>query len=212
MIKHIAFTSVALVVFGTADLAAQVNDKGTFHASIGIAAGGHATTYETTILGFVNTENDGAATVTYPIELGYGLGKRFSLGLYIEPGVYLDSSASESNGLVLIGIQPRFYIVNGNRFAWMASLQLGAAALRYDVDELGSKTEAKYRGTNLGLSTGVGFYFTDNIGLNLQVRYVGTAMPLRSWSLNGVDFDPDLIDAKLSTRGAAVQASLAFKF
>ena len=212
MIKHIAFTSVALVVLGTADLTAQVNDKGTFHVSIGAAAGGHATTYETTVLGVVNTENDGAATVTYPIELGYGLGERFSLGLYIEPGVYLDSSASESNGLALVGIQPRFYIVNGNRFAWMASLQLGVSALRYDVDEPGNRTEAKYSGTNLGLSTGVGFYFTDNIGLNLQLRYVGTTMPLRSWSVNGVDFDPDLIDATLTTRGAAVQASLAFKF
>ncbi len=212
MIKHIAFTSVALVAIGTAELAAQVNDRGTFHASVGIAASGHATSYETTILGVVNTENDGAATVTYPIELGYGLGQRFSLGLYIEPGVYLDSSASESNGLALVGIQPRFYIVNGDRFAWMASLQLGVSALRYDVDEPGNRTEAKYSGTNLGLSTGVGFYFSDLIGLNLQLRYVGTTMPLRSWSVNGVDFDPDLIDAKLITRGVSLQASLAFKF
>lgn len=212
MIKRIAITSVTLLALGTADLVAQVNDKGTFHASVGIAAGGHVTTYETSLLGVVNSENDGAATVTYPIELGYGLGERFSLGLYIEPGVYLDSSASESNGLTLVGIQPRFYIVNGDRFAWMASLHLGVSALRYDVDEPGNRTEAKYSGANLGLSTGVGYYFSDHIGLNLQLRYVGTTMPLRSWSVNGVDFDPDLIDAKLTTRGVALQASLAFKF
>jgi len=212
MDQRTRIATFTLLAFSLSSAVAQVNDKGTFHASLGIAAGGHATTYETKILGLVQTEDDGAVTVTYPIELGYGLGKRFSLGLYIEPGVYLDSSASESNGLVLLGIQPRFYLVNSNRFAWMASLQLGTSALRYDVDEPGNSTKAKYSGTNVGLSTGVGFYFTDHIGLNLHLRYVGTVMPLRSWSLNGVALDPDLIDAKLTTRGAAVQASLAFKF
>lgn len=212
MIKLIPSVTAALLLMGTRGLVAQVNDKGTFHVSIGIAAGGHGTTYETTILGVVTTENDGAATVTYPIEVSYGLGKRFSLGLYLEPGVYLDSSATESNGLATFGIQPRFYIINNDRFAWMASMQLGSSTLRYDVEEPGNVSEAIYRGTNLSLSTGVGFYFSDLIGLNLQMRYIGTTMPLRKWTVNGTGLDPDLIDATLTTRGVALQASLAFKF
>lgn len=203
---------IATAFYAHACVVAQINDKGTFHASIGVAAGGHATHYEQTVLGTIRSNDDGAATVTYPIEFSYGLGRRFSLGLYVEPGVYLDSSASESNGLAMIGIQPRFYIINNDRFAWMASMQLGSSALRHDVDEPGNVSEAIYRGTTLGLSTGVGFYFSDLVGLNLQVRYIGTTMPLRELTLNGTEFDPDLIDATLTTRGVAFQASLAFKF
>jgi len=51
-----------------ASTSAQVNDKGTFHASIGIVAGRHATEYQQTftLLGIPLTERstDGAATVT----------------------------------------------------------------------------------------------------------------------------------------------------
>ena len=69
------------------------------------------------------TETDGAATVTVPIEFGVGLSKAISLGLYLEPGRYLDSSATESNGMVMLGLQPRFYLVNRDAFAWLASVQ-----------------------------------------------------------------------------------------
>lgn len=190
----------------------QVNQKGDVHLSIGLAAGGHATRYETTFLGFVQVNNDGAATSTIPIEVGYGLGGRFSLGLLIEPGLYLDSTETESNALRLFALQPRFYLVNGERFAWMASLQLGGTGLTYDVDQPGNNSRAIYRGGFVGVSTGIGMYFTDNIGLNLHLRYMSTSMPLREWEVNGVELDPDLINARLSTSGIALQASLAFKF
>lgn len=191
---------------------AQVNEKGAIHLSAGLALGGHATHYEQTILGFVQTTDDGAATTTFPIEFGYGLGGRFSLGLLLEPGAYLDSTASESNALVCLALQPRFYLVNGERFTWMASAQIGSARLKYDVDQPGQVSNALYQGGLFGFSSGVGFYFTDHIGLNLQVRYMATTMPLKEWSLNGFSLDPDLLDAKLSTQGVALQASLAFKF
>lgn len=191
---------------------AQVNEKGTIHLSAGVAAGGHTTRYEQSVLGFVQKSDDGAATMTFPIEASYGLGGRFSLGLLLEPGVYLDSTETESNALAVFALQPRFYLINGDRFTWMASVQLGSARLKYDVDEPGNVSRAVYRGNYFGLSSGVGFYFSDRIGLNLHVRYMATAMPLRDWSLNGTGLDPDLLDAKLSTSGVALQASLAFKF
>ena len=191
---------------------AQVNDRGTVHLAIGIAGGGHATRYQQTILGVVRTTNDGAATAAIPIEVGYGLGNRFSLGLLLEPGVYLDSTETESNALTTFAIQPRFHLINGDRFTWMISAQLGSTRLKYDVDEPGNVSRAIYRGGYFGLSSGVGFYFTDHLGLALQLRYMATSMPLREWSVNGTSLDPDLIDAELSTSGVALQASLAFKF
>ena len=190
MNQRLFFTATFLLGFTATRSVAQVNDKGTFHASIGVAAGAHATEYEQSIVGVVRRDQDGAATVTYPIELGYGSGKRFSLGLCLEPGVYLDSSASGSNGLVSIGIQPRFYIINADRFAWMASVHLGSSALRYDVKEPGNVSDARYRGANFGISTGVGFYFGEHFGLNILARYIGTRMPLREWTVNGTELDP----------------------
>lgn len=190
---------------------AQVNEKGTIHLAAGFAAGGHTTRYEQSFLGVVRTNTDGAATTTFPIEIGYGFGGRFSLGLLMEPGLYLDSVENESNTLGTFALQPRFYLVNSDRFAWMASIQVGSTRLKYDVSEPGNVTSAVYRGGYFGLSSGVGFYFGDHVGLNLHLRYMATSMPLRAWELNGLALDPDLIDAKLSTGGVAVQASLAFK-
>ncbi|MBL7952321.1 MAG: outer membrane beta-barrel protein [Flavobacteriales bacterium] len=209
---NIRITSLAVSIGIMSSLNAQVNEKGAVHLAAGIAVGGHATRYEQSFLGVVQTTNDGAATTTLPIEFGYGLGGRFSLGLLLEPGLYLDSVESESNTLTTFAIQPRFYLVNGDRFTWMASMQLGSTRLKYDVSEPGNVSSAVYRGAHFGLSSGVGFYFTDRIGLNVQLRYMATTMPLRDWSWNGTSLDPDLIDAKLSTSGLAVQASLAFKF
>lgn len=208
-LRSLQLATAFLIVTGAV---AQVNEKGAIHLSIGISAGGHATHYEQSILGFVQKNDDGAATATFPIEASYGLGGRFSVGLLLEPGVYLDSTETESNALAMVAIQPRFYLINKDRFLWMASVQLGSARLKYDVDEPGNVSRAIYRGSYFGLSSGVGFYFTDHIGINLQLRYLAAAMPLREWSINGTDLDPDLIDAKLSTSGVAVQASLAFKF
>jgi hypothetical protein len=119
---------------------------------------------------------------------------------------------TETNTLGMFAIQPRFYLVNGDRFTWMASLQLGSTRLKYGVNEPGNVSSAIYRGSYFGLSSGVGFYFTDHIGLQLHLRYAATSMPLREWTFNGTSLDPDLIHAKLSTSGVALQASLAFKF
>ncbi len=195
---------------------AQYNDKGTFHVAIGLAAGAHGTQYEQTIrilgIPFTDTQTDGAATVTVPIELDYGFAKVFSLGLYVEPGVYLDSNATESNNLLLAGMQPRFYLINGDRFALMASLQFGASRLNIERNEDGAKTDARYGGGHFGLGAGAVFQFSDHVGLQLHLRYVGTSMTLRTYELNGQDVSLDDFDATLVTRGVAIQTSLAFRF
>jgi len=195
---------------------AQVNDKGTVHIAIGLAGGVHATEYEQTItyLGFPITTNstDGAATWTVPMEVGYGLARVFSLGIYAEPGAYLDSSATESNGIMMLGIQPRFYLVNSDRFAWMASLRVGATHLTIDRSEADLTTSSAYRGSHLGISTGVAFQFSDLVGMHLHVLYLGNRMPLKEYAVNGNSIDLTGILAELRTQGVALQASVAFRF
>jgi len=200
--------------------AAQVNQKGTFHLGLGVSAGGHATQYVQNItidiFGVPITsrteENDGAATVLFPIDIQYGIAKPVSLGLFVEPGSYLDSSNTRSNGLVLFGFQPRAYIINHDRFTWMGSLQIGSAGLRIKDTENGQNTEALYRGPFFGLSSGVGFYFGEHIGLQLHARYMSTTFDLKEYEQNGASIDISAIEAELNTTGFALQASLALRF
>lgn len=211
--------SLAIVVLPFC-AAAQINEKGTFHLGLGVSLGAHATQYiqNTTINIFgvpITTrteENDGATTVLFPIDIQYGIAKPVSLGLFVEPGSYLDSSNTRSNGLVLFGFQPRAYIINHDRFTWMASLQIGSAGLRIKDMENGQNTEALYKGPFFGLSSGVGFYFGEHIGLQLHARYMSNTFELKEYEQNGTSIDISAIEAELNTTGFALQASLAMRF
>ena len=208
---------LAAVLASTA-ASAQFNDAGRFHASLGGAAGFHATTYyqkrSYTFFGQTinvdTTTRDGAVSLTLPIELDFGLVKFMSLGLYIEPGSYLDSSATESNSIVLAGIQPKFYLLNKDRFALLTALQLGAAALHIVRDEDGkvNDSDARYLGLHWGLGLGLAVGFGRHFGMRFMTRYVGTSMPLRAAEVNGSSVDLDDFEAKLSTGGVLIQLSL----
>lgn len=195
---------------------AQYNQKGTVHLAIGGAIGAHATELDEriTFLGatFSQTKTDGAATTTVPIEVGYALGNHFSLGLLIEPGRYVNDTAQteQSNSIAVVAIQPRFYLVNKERLALTASLQIGGAALRIQDDTPGEKLDARLSGTAFGLGTGLVFAITDHFGLDFQLRYLATNMELRAAEVNGSSV-MDFYAATLRTGGVIGQLSLAFR-
>lgn len=213
MLRTIAASSVLL--FGLS-VGAQYNTKGKVHLAIGGAIGAHGTQLDQKfkILGITisNTETDAAATTSIPIEVGFGLGNRFSLGLLIEPGRYVpDSAASEqSNSVAIVALQPRFYLINKDRFAWTASLQLGAAALRITDDTQGAKVDERYNGPAFGLGSGIAFGLGESVGLEFHLRYLATRMELRAREYN--DFSTmDFYNATLTTGGVVAQLSLAFR-
>ena len=207
---------------------AQFNEKGTIHLAIGTALGAHGTEYTWTqrIIFFgtpitlSDTETDGAATVTVPVEMDFGVTNRFSMGFYLEPGMYLDSNNTESNTLFLGGLQPRFYLINGDRFALLAGAQIGLAGLKIDRSEsttvggvnVLNESSASYAGGGFGLGAGAVFQFSELIGLQLHLRYMATNMKLRDYTINGNDVDDDDFEATLRTRGIGMQLSLGFRF
>jgi hypothetical protein len=215
--RKLLFLPVLLFAFASS---AQFNEAGRFHASIGGAAGFHATKYYQkftfnffgTPVNVDTTSTDGAATFTLPIELDFGVAKFMSLGLYLEPGSYLDSSATESNSLVVAGIQPRFYLLNKDRFALLASLQLGVAGLNIVRSEPGYTSDARYLGFQWGLGTGMAVGFGDHLGMRFMLRYVGTSMPLRAIEENGRSIDLDNFEARLTTGGVLLQLSFCVRF
>ena len=207
--------ALALGLTSASQLSAQVNEKGTVHAGIGIALGIHGTRYiQTThnVSGDLREEDRGAAvTVTVPLRVGYGFSERLSVGLLAELGSYLDSNATRSNSLTLLSIEPQSYLVNTDRFAWTLSGQLGTAHLRFN--ELNNNVvKAKYSGLNYGLGTGIAFYFSDAIGMQCQMRYVATNIKLRDFQQNGANLVLDNFDANLRTGGVTLQLGLAIKF
>lgn len=195
----------------------QYNSKGTFHASIGMAIGAHGTELENryTLFGLTATDKDtdGAATFTLPIELDYALGDRFTLGLAIEPGRYIPDTANgdQTNALAIVALQPRFYLINGERLAWTASLQVGGAALRIQDDTPGERVDARFSGGAFGIGTGLRLGLGDHVGLGFDLRYLGTRMELQAIEVNDVDVS-NVYAATLRTGGLMAQVSLAFRF
>lgn len=210
-LRHVLAATLATVAMLAT---AQVNDKGVFHIGLGWNGGVHATHFENSAQAFgvrvSNSDDDGAVTVSFPLDLRYGLSKAIALGVYIEPGTYLDSNATRSNGYFLAGISGRYYVINKERFAWDLGLDLGAGALRITGTENGTKVTDTYSGGHLRLATGVYFYFGNVFGVNLGLKYA-------AYNLKWKDRDPssagaalDAVDyaATLKTSGVQLQLGL----
>jgi hypothetical protein len=202
----------------SASLSAQYNSKGKFHLAVGGALGGHATVLDQRFNLFgveiAREQTSSAATTTLPLEIGFGIGERFSLGLMIEPGRYVPDSANaenQTNAIAIIALQPRFYLMNKERFAWMASLQLGSAALRIKDETPNQVVDERYAGAAFGLGTGVGIGFGDKVGLEFHLRYLATRMELRAREFNDRS-TMEVYKATLNTGGVIAQLSLAFRF
>lgn len=199
----------------------QYNTAGRFHAALGLAVGGHGTSLEETvklnILGVTvsrtSTKTGSAATTTLPLELGVGLGKAASLGLSFEVGRYVpDSNATDqTNRVAVVALQPRFFLINRDRFALSTTLQLGAALLHIVDDTPNEQVDARYSGPALGLGVGAHIPFSGHVGLDLHLRYLATRMELRAAELNGRSV-MDYYQATLTTGGVLAQLGLSFRF
>ena len=200
------------------DTSAQVNNKGTIHVAVGAGIGGFGTTFEQTFNVFganiVSKTRDAAISVTVPIEVQLGIGSNFSLGVYVEPGAYLDSNATRSNGLFAGGLKPEFYLAQKDRFALYVNGKLGFSRLSLDdTDENDALVSFKYSGIQFGLGGGIGLYFTDHIGLKLGLSWLSTHFGLKEFSIQ--DQEAVIVNdprPKLTANGAQLNAQLAFKF
>lgn len=215
MNQRISFALAAMVLWATAS--AQVNAKGTLQFGLGVSLGAHAThfTNEASYSGVsINTsDRDGAFTVTVPIEAQYGLADRFSLGLYLEPGSYLDSAGTHPNKLFLWGLSPRYYAVNKDRFALYFHADLGLSQLRIgDVRKGVNLYTDHYSGGHLRLGTAVQFYFGSVVGLNLGLKYAANNLKWRDRSPGDPLLDAVNYSARLKTSGVQFQLGLQAKF
>ncbi|MFZ1687628.1 MAG: hypothetical protein WAU70_09415 [Flavobacteriales bacterium] len=214
--KRIASFTLLVLPF-TINSVAQSNEGGTFHIGLGWSLGIHSTHYEQqyTIAGYTtNNDDDGAAiTRSFLIDLQIGVAKPMSIGIYVEPGNYLDSSATRKNRFIIAGIAPRIYIINKDRFNWMAGPEVGVSALQIEDAEYFGKTYTdSYLGIHVRIATGVAFYFGDHFGIQTQVKYAIHSMPWRDRDPESTLLDDANFDATLSTSGVQFQLGATVKF
>lgn len=136
--KHLLVLSTALSIASSG--LGQANGKGTFQLGLGASLGVFRTEFENSVVYLIvgrvsNSSEDGAATVSYPLDLQAGLSDRFSLGLCVEPGQYIDSAGTHPNGFFILSIEPRFYVLNKEHFAIHLNADLGISALRIRTGE-----------------------------------------------------------------------------
>lgn len=196
---------------------AQMNDVGTFNIAAGIGLGVHGTIYQNTITlgGFTVTdeEEDGAITVTVPIDVQFGIARPVSIGLYLEPGAYLDSNATRTNALFMAGIKPRFYLVQSGDVAWTMDARIGMNFLDInDTDDSLRKLKTKYTGPHFGIGTGVGAYFGGVVGVNVGLTWIRSSFDLKEYTIDEVPQDLDTFQAELETSGVELSIQLAFRF
>jgi hypothetical protein len=135
-----------------------------------------------------------------------------SLGLYLQPGSYLDSSATRSNSFFIGGLAPRFYAINNDRFNLWVGLEAGLATLVIkdsQTNAQGDEDDVQYTfsGGHFRLATGINKYFGKTFGLQAALKYASYKLPLR-------DLEPDVnfFDSRLKVSGVELYIGAVFKF
>lgn len=201
----------------------QSNDLGVLNLSGGVGAGVYATNSEINATYFggslVITDRDTSAGVTtYGYLSGdFGIIKLLSAGFYLQSGQYLQEDTAgitKDNSLFKIGIMPKLYLVNKDKFNLYTGLGLGYEKLRTSEEDNNSKTEAKYSGTNFHLRLGMNAYFTNSIGMFFHLGYDANNLTLNELSFtSGSNTNtPSNLTGYLDAKGMEVAIGLNFKF
>ena len=203
---------------------AQSNSFGTINISGGVGAGLYATnseinaTYNVGGGSFVVSDQDtGAAATTFVYFSGdYGVSKLFSAGLYLQSGSYLESDTNtrdRENRFFKLGIMPKFYIINKDKFNLYTGLGLGFVRLRTSEEDGNTRAEAKYAGSNLQVRLGLNAYFTESIGIFFHLGYDGNYFDLKDYTFTSGNTTNSFenLSGDLNAKGLEVAIGLNFK-
>mgnify|MGYP000218108852 CR=1 FL=1 len=219
MNKILSTTALLLIVLSSK---AQSNSFGTLNLSGGLGAGLYATNSEVsaTYLGgslVIRDQDTSAAATTYAYLSGdYGVSKLFSAGFYLQSGSYLESDTNtrdRENHFFKLGIMPKFYIINRDRFNLYTGLGLGFVRLRTSEQDGNTKAEAKYAGSNLQVRLGLNAYFTKSIGMFFHLGYDGNYFDLKEYTFTSGNTTntPSNLSGDLNAKGLEVAIGLNFK-
>ena len=220
--KKILLSLMGVLVLATINYS-QSNQFGTLNLSAGAGFGAYATNSEITATyfngSFTYTDKDtsGAVTTYFYLSGDFGVVKFLSVGAYFQTGKYLqepEDGVVKDNGFYKLGIMPKLYLINNDKFNLYTGLGLGIQGLTTSEDDGTTKSEGKYAGTNLHIRLGMNLYFTESIGMFMHAGYDGNNMDLKELSFtNGSTTNtPSNLSGNLIAKGLEMAVGLNFKF
>lgn len=213
--KKVLLTAVAVLGFAFAN--AQSHSKGAMQVNI---MGGFLT-------GTATSQDDAAGSpefkstasgAQFGAHFQYGIADAFSLGLGLEFGTVV-LTPKDNNGFFTteptlntfkVMVTGRYYFVNKEKFNVYAGPSIGYTTAKDDtVYGFGfGDQETKLNGLNYGVNVGGNYFFTDIVGVILNVGYEGNSLKSTTTYNDGTPEDT----GKDNLGGVKVMAGLALKF
>ena len=210
---------------------AQSNQKGTIHVNVmGGFLSGSAT--DQSDLGGVPEDKFSASGSQFGANFQYGLTESFSAGIGLEFGTVVltpenpTSASSDLNdpnfdfndllgtgtnletSVFKIILSGRYYILNKEKFNLFAGPSVGYTSGKESVLGVVIAEDKDYSGLNYGINAGGNYYFTDRVGVILNLGYEGNSLKTTA---SGDFGDPDQT-GKASLGGIKFMFGLALKF
>jgi Outer membrane protein beta-barrel domain len=181
--KKIIYTAVA--VFGLAFVNAQSHQQGNMQIDV---MGGFMT-------GSATSQDDasgstkykyGATGVGFGLQFQYGLAESFSAGIGLETGTavltpknaadfdYGYGTVNPTMSTFKINLSGRYYMVNKDKLNVYVGPSIGYTTGKDKTSIVGFDTTGsseKYAGLNFGVNVGGNYFFSDHVGVILQLGY-----------------------------------------
>lgn len=214
--KKVVFAAIA--VFGFTFANAQSHQKGTMQVNV---MGGFLT-------GSATSEDDAAGSTKFKYTASgaqfganfqYGIAQSFSIGLGLEGGTVTLSPKDATYGYNVepaintfkVNFSGRYYFVNMDKFNVYGGPSIGFTTGKDNTDYgfvVYDDQETKYSGLNYGVNVGGNYFFTDIVGVIVNLGYEGNN--LKGTTTYG-DGSPEET-GKVNTGGFKAMAGLALKF
>lgn len=220
--KKVLFTAIA--VFGFTFANAQSNKQGTMQVNV---IGGFLTGTATSKDDAAGSTKDkfSATGAQFGVNFQYGLAESFSAGIGLEVGTSVLTPKSidgydfvnPSLSTFKVNLSGRYYFLNEDKFNVYAGPSIGYTSGKdktvYGFDFGTDKT--KFTGLNYGVNVGGNYFFTDVVGVILNLGYEGNSLKSKytytDYDSNNVAFTATST-GKATLGGVKVMAGLALKF
>ena len=210
IMKRIILSAIAICAFGFAN--AQSNKSGTIHVNVmgGFLMG--SSTQQSDVAGSTNDKST-ATGANFGAQFQYGLADKFSAGIGLETGTAVLTPKDINNGgstdvsTFKFNVSGRYYFLNDEKYNIYAGPSIGYTSGKNTSAAFGFGTTTKYTGLNYGLNVGGNYFFTNVVGVIVNLGYEGNSLKYTSTDdFNGSD------TGKATLGGLKVMAGLALKF
>jgi len=187
-----------------------VAGKGAFIAGLGVTGGVYQNEITQNVLGFQRVSTDTAAAYFFPISIEYCILNRFSAGLQLRTGKYIDDVDYEDNIVGSFDLLVSYHIVNRTRNNLYVQLALGPSWLTIDNERAYARGD--WAGAHAGLNLGYRHYFGRIFGVHLQLGWASYRLEQQYLEVANTVVDPQLLYWDMLVTGTEFGFGLCARF